>query len=175
MPLRFAALTTAVLALLVASACSDPSDPRSGLAIDPPHVVLEEGARQAFAAVGFDEAGIEWQASGGELAERGEAIEWEAPFEPGEYTITVFSALDPALTAVATVEVVSAEGASAVNFSGYRGTAETLPAGMFVTGEDGSGVPAGSGTPGTGRRAAAGCPPTGAGCPPRTPRPGLRN
>lgn len=136
----------ATFALLVANACSDPADPgASGLAIDPAHVVLEEGTRQSFAVTGSDSDGSDWVVSGGSFTERGDTIEWEAPFESGGYTIKASSAADPRNSTVAIAEVVTAEGASSVSFSAYRGTPETLPAGMFVTGEDASGNGPGEG------------------------------
>jgi hypothetical protein len=126
----------------VVAACVNPvdGDPASvSVQVEPAEAEVEAGERRSFLAVvtGTARTDVTWAASGGSFRGAGEAVEWTAPTAPGEYTLTATSVDNPARTGTAVVRVF--ERPADTYFSAYRGTAGTLPAGMFVAGENGSG------------------------------------
>jgi len=104
--------------------------------IDPAEAELAPGESRSFLAVveGTADTEVTWTVTGGSLVAAAGAIEWTAPETPGEYTLTATSVANPARSGSASVRVV--EGPDTTIFALYRGTAATLPAGMFVTGEN---------------------------------------
>jgi hypothetical protein len=129
------------------TACSEPSGSSSAVAVEvqPAKVEVVAGGEQTFAALvrNTKNTDVLWSASGGVVAAEGDSVVWTAPTQAGSYTITATSVADPAQKATATAVVVEPEGLSTVYFAAYRGTAATLPQGLFVGGEDGKGAQVG--------------------------------
>ncbi len=152
---RFRLLAIPALLLLVAcdGSSTDPVTPDPSLSIDPASATLLAGEPATFTAEIRDseESQVVWSVSGGEFTAEGLTLLWIAPLEPGTYLIEATLASGAAEASVE-VAVVDAEGTVREDFDTYLGTLETLPAGFFVTGEDGDGTQVGEGfDPFTGR------------------------
>jgi hypothetical protein len=115
--------------------------------IEPDQVEVVAGAEQLFTATVQNVATseLQWSASGGEITATGTTATWTAPASPGTYRITATSVSDPTQKATATALVIEPDEPPTVGFNAYRGTAATLPAGIFVAGEDGEGNLVGEG------------------------------
>jgi hypothetical protein len=141
-------LASALLLLAAVAACSNPidSDPAAvSVEVEPAEAEVAVGERKSFLAVvaGTASTDVTWAASGGSFTEAGGGIEWTAPSVPGEYTLTATSVANRSRSGSARVRVV--EGPDTTMFASYRGTAETLPAEMFVAGEGRGGQAVGNG------------------------------
>lgn len=129
-------------------ACSDPAEPGMEIVVtvQPEEVEVEAGGVHTFNAIvrNASNSGVTWSVSGGEFTAAGPSMTWTAPQEPGAYTITTASVVAPEKKASATAVVIRSEP-EPYRFDAYRGTAATLPEGMFVRGVDGLGNPIGPG------------------------------
>jgi hypothetical protein len=133
---------------LAVSACRDsPSGPAAiTVQIEPREAEVVAGDSRSFVATvsGSDETSVSWLVSGGAFVGTGASeMSWTAPEETGTYTIMAMSVADSGATASATVLVTDPEGLAAPGLGEYRGTLGSLPAGMFVTGQNGARVPIG--------------------------------
>lgn len=140
--LRHRRIAGALLFATMAAGCSMLVDHDVSVRVDPPEVELAPRETERFQATveGVANTNVTWSASGGTFTVEGNAIQWTAPAVPGEYTLTAASAADPSRSGTALVRVVEPKGVAGSSFTGYRGTAASLPSGFFVAGENGKGL-----------------------------------
>src|SRR5690606_40374500 len=77
------------------------------VSLDPGTAVLSIGAHQALTATvtGTENTSVTWEASCGLVSGSGNSVTFEAPWEPGECTVTATSKADPEKSAAATITV----------------------------------------------------------------------
>jgi hypothetical protein len=139
---RFAvALRTLLLASLPACLLPLDNKPYVHVRVDPREAEMVARDSGSFVAtvLGTPDTEVAWTVSGGTFTATGDTLVWTAPTDPGLYTLTATSVAHPEHSGSAEVRVTEPEGLDGSSFAGYRGTAATLPPGMFVTGEDRAG------------------------------------
>ncbi len=124
------------------------------VSLDPGTAVLSIGARQALTATvtGTENTSVTWEASCGLVSGSGNSVTFEAPWEPGECTVTATSKADPEKSAAATITVTPIDAddnlltnwAFDADLSGWGiGVEETGPAAVWneedATGDEDSG------------------------------------
>jgi len=85
-----------------------PGDHQIQVQIDPSEISLAPEASQEFTVTvsGSDDDMVEWSATGGSIDGVGATVSYQAPAEPGGYTLTVTSTVDTSKSASALITVV---------------------------------------------------------------------
>lgn len=107
-------LTPLLVSVLIASSCSSPTTagpPTATVAVTPPTAFLLQGETRSFTATitGVTDTSLTWSASGGSVDGEGDTVQFTAPHEAGEFTVTATSTVDSSASGSATISVAAVD------------------------------------------------------------------